>query len=89
MQKSLKEILYQKLKGHFHPQVFEIEDQSALHKGHVGVQKGSETHFKIKLNSPLFMGLSRIERHRLVYDVIGESLMSRIHALTLVLHDKL
>lgn len=88
MQESLKTALFQKLDTYFHPQLLQIEDQSHLHKGHVGVQNaGGETHFKIKLVSPQFRGLSRVERYRLVHEVLGSSLISKIHALTLVLHE--
>ena len=90
MKKSLKEVIFQRIDSHFNPQFLEIEDQSALHKGHMGIQNAQqeETHFKIKVDSQAFIGLSRIDRHRLVYDVLGPSLMSKIHALTIVILEK-
>ena len=42
-----------------------------------------ETHFRLTIVSTAFAGKSRIERHRLVHDVLAEELKDRVHALTL------
>ena len=44
---------------------------------------GGGDHFRAEIVSDRFAGLSRIDRHRLVYDVFGEELGGRIHALSL------
>jgi len=63
------------------PQALEIEDQSAAHAGHAGAGGGG--HFRLHIVSERFVGLSRLERHRLVHSVLAELLDSRIHALAL------
>jgi BolA protein len=47
------------------------------------VPPGSETHFKVVVVSALFEGKSLVERHRLVYDALGEEMRSGVHALTI------
>jgi acid stress-induced BolA-like protein IbaG/YrbA len=44
---------------------------------------GDGHHFNAVISSPSFAGLSRIAQHRLVYDVFGEELGGRIHALSI------
>ena len=44
---------------------------------------GGGDHFRATVTSPAFAGLSRIEQHRLVYDVFGEEVGGPIHALSL------
>lgn len=61
----------------------EITDESYMHKGHAGAREEGETHFNITIISENFDSLSRIERHRLIYDILSEELKDRIHALKL------
>lgn len=63
------------------PSVLEIKDESAAHAGHAGA--GSGGHFRLHVVSERFVGLSRLERHRLVHSVVAELLGSSIHALAL------
>ena len=44
---------------------------------------GGGDHFQATVASAGFAGLSRIEQHRLVYDVFGEEIGGAIHALSL------
>ncbi|MGZ6294950.1 MAG: BolA family protein [Candidatus Limnocylindrales bacterium] len=44
---------------------------------------GDGQHFRAEVVSPAFSGLSRIQQHKLVYEVFGEELGARIHALSL------
>ena len=44
---------------------------------------GDGHHFQAVVSAPAFSGLSRIARHRLVYDVFGSELGDRIHALSI------
>jgi stress-induced morphogen len=44
---------------------------------------GGGDHFRAEVVSNRFTGLSRIERHRLVYDVFGAEVGGPIHALSL------
>jgi BolA protein len=59
-----------------------IQDESALHAGHEGAKSGGG-HFRLQIISQDFNGLSRIQRHRLVYDALHELMVKDIHALAI------
>jgi stress-induced morphogen len=44
---------------------------------------GGGDHFRAEVVSARFQGLSRIEQHRLVYDVFGDEVGGAIHALSI------
>jgi stress-induced morphogen len=44
---------------------------------------GGGDHFRAEIVSDRFAGLSRIEQHKLVYDVFGEEVGGPIHALSI------
>jgi BolA protein len=73
-----------KLESAFAPLSLDIEDESARHAGHAGARPEGETHFRVRILSQSFAGVSRVERQRKVYAVLAEELASRVHALTLV-----
>ena len=66
------------------PTQLDIRDDSELHRGHAGHREGGESHFHIRIASPAFKGLTRLQRHRLVHQTLGD-IMPRIHALSLEL----
>lgn len=47
---------------------------------------GGGDHFKATVTAAAFAGRSRIEQHRLVYDVFGAEIGGPIHALSLKTH---
>ncbi|HEX2541182.1 MAG TPA: BolA family protein [Caldimonas sp.] len=58
-----------------------VEDDSHLHAGHAGAREGR--HFSVRICSPRFEGLSRVARHRLVYDALQGLIPLGIHALAI------
>lgn len=68
------------------PSRMEVIDESELHRGHAGWREGGQTHFRIRLASPRFADLSRVARHRLVHETLGD-IVPRIHALALELEE--
>lgn len=66
------------------PTQLEIFDESESHRGHSGFREGGESHFRIRMTSPAFTGLTRLQKHRLVHDTLGD-IVPRIHALALEL----
>lgn len=66
------------------PTLLEVIDESEQHRGHAGWREGGSTHFRIRMASPAFAGLSRLQRHRLVHGALGD-IVPRIHALALEL----
>lgn len=59
--------------------------EAAIAGAHAEVQDttGGGDHFRATVTAAAFAGLSRIEQHRLVYDVFGEEIGGAIHALSL------
>jgi stress-induced morphogen len=51
--------------------------------GAIASVTGDGHHFNAVITAPAFAGLSRIAQHRLVYDVFGEEVGGRIHALSI------
>lgn len=43
----------------------------------------TETHFRVEVVSPAFEGRSRVERHRMVTDLLEDELRERVHALSI------
>jgi stress-induced morphogen len=51
--------------------------------GAVASVTGDGHHFNAVVSAAAFQGLPRIAQHRLVYDVFGDELGDRIHALSI------
>ena len=64
------------------PTALEVQDDSHLHAGHAGAREGR--HFTVRVTSPVFNGLTRVARHRLVYDAVRTLIAEGIHALEIV-----
>ena len=63
------------------PTLLAVHDDSHLHAGHAGAREGR--HFSVHIVSERFAGLSRVARHRLVYDCLGLLIPRGIHALAI------
>lgn len=63
------------------PAVLEVHDDSAAHAGHAGAREGR--HFSVRIESERFDGLSRVARHRLVYDALRSLIPQGIHAIAI------
>ena len=66
------------------PTELQIEDESDRHVGHAGARDGAR-HFRLRLVSARFPGLTRLQRHRLVYDCLDSLIPRGIHALAMTL----
>lgn len=66
------------------PEECAVDDESRLHAGHAGAASGGG-HYRLRLVSARFEGLSKVARHRLVYDALHEMMPQDIHALAMTL----
>ena len=66
----------------FEPAELEVIDESHLHAGHEGARDG-RGHFRVRVVSPAFEGMSAIQRHRAVYAALGSLMETDIHALAI------
>lgn len=69
------------LRAALEPLELVVRDDSHLHAGHAGAREGR--HFSVQIVSPRFNGLSRLARHRLVYDSLNALIPRGIHALAI------
>jgi BolA protein len=63
------------------PESLAVQDDSHLHAGHAGAREGR--HFSVRVVSDRFLGLTRVARHRLVYDSLQSLIPRGIHALAI------
>jgi BolA protein len=61
----------------------EVVDESHLHEGHAGSRPGGQTHYRVYIVSEAFRGKSRIDRHRMVNDILRAELQGGVHALAI------
>ena len=73
--------IQRELQSSLQPDLLEVHDDSHLHAGHAGAREGR--HFTVRIVSPRFTGLSRVARHRLVYDSLHSLIPRGIHALAI------
>lgn len=76
---KIKDLLIQALA----PAHIDIYDDSASHAGHKGVQETGGGHFYATIVSSAFEGRTRIRRHQMVYEALGELMRTDIHALSI------
>jgi stress-induced morphogen len=69
------------------PSATELEERitAALPGAHVRVEDltGGGDHFRAEVVSDRFEGLTRIQQHKLIYDVFGDEVGGPIHALSI------
>ena len=72
-------IIRQKLEQALKPDLIEIIDHSAAHAGHAGNKGGG--HYNVTLVSEQFEGKSLVQRHQMIYQILGDMMKDEIHAL--------
>jgi BolA protein len=80
---TVRATITDKLTAAFAPLSLAVIDESENHRGHGGWREGGETHFRVRLVSAAFAGKSRLDRHRMVNQVLDAELKSRVHALAI------
>lgn len=88
---SIQASIEEKLKRAFSPERLSVINESHLHAGHHHVESGhhaefdgkGETHFRVRVVSSAFTGMSRIERHRAINALLADELEGGVHALAL------
>jgi BolA protein len=83
---SIREQIHARLTERLQPSVLTVLDESAAHAGHAGANAdGQGSHIRVCIASPLFAPLSRVQRHRLVYDALQDFIDQGLHALAIEL----
>lgn len=82
MNSSRKNKIEHCLQMHFHPSFLDVINESSNHR----VPDGAETHFKLVIVSHQFDGLTRIQRHRMVLDLLKDEFSQGLHACGMSLY---
>ncbi len=78
--------IHARLTERLQPSALNVIDESAAHAGHAGANaSGQGSHIRVCIASPLFTTLSRVQRHRLVYDALQDFIDQGLHALAIEL----
>ena len=82
MSEATMHTIEERMRADLAPAALDLFDESAMHAGHAGAASGGG-HYRMRIVSLRFAGLSRIARHRLVYDSLSDLMRNAIHALTI------
>lgn len=78
--------IHARLTERLQPTALEVVDETAQHAGHAGASPtGRGSHVRVRIASPLFTGMGRVQRHRLVYDALQDFIDQGLHALAIEL----
>jgi len=84
MTTGMKDRIGQKLAQGLQPSVLEIINDSKRHAGHAGDDGSGESHFNVLIVSLAFSGKTRVERQRMVYDLLADEMgKGSLHALSI------
>lgn len=70
------------LKDNFKIYELEVRDISELHRGHSGYIKGEETHFEILVISDDFKNKTKLQRHKLLNNLLKSEFSNTLHSAT-------
>lgn len=73
----------QLLTAAFSPTRLGVINDSARHHDHSGDDGSGESHFTVEIESAAFIGLSRLERQRMINRALGDIPGARVHALAI------
>ena len=83
---TLSEQIHARLTERLQPTELHVIDESAQHAGHAGANaSGQGSLMRVRIASPLFTSLTRVQRHRLVYDALQDFIDQGLHALAIEL----
>jgi BolA protein len=80
---SATDTIKAKLTSKFAPAFLDVIDESMLHHGHAGWREGGETHFRVRIATRHFDGMSRVAQHRAINEALDAELKGRMHALAI------
>lgn len=88
---SIQQTIEEKLLSVFAPERLVVLNESHLHAGHHHSGSGhhgafdgtGETHFRVRIVSSVFAGMTRIARHRAVNEALAGELEAGVHALAI------
>ncbi|PYD47976.1 BolA family transcriptional regulator [Novacetimonas pomaceti] len=77
------------LRDHLSPVELRVHDDSARHAHHVGIRdngvQAGESHYNVLVISDAFSDMNRVQRSRLVHELLAAEFAGGMHALSLTL----
>ena len=70
-----------KLEEAFEVESLQIIDESHKHAGHASAKGGG--HFIVQIVSKDFEGKGPVQRHRMIFDAMGDLMHTEVHALSI------
>ncbi len=88
---SIQQRIETKLRQAFSPERLDVINESHQHAGHHHADSGhhatfdgsGETHFRVRIVADRFAGMSRVDRHRAVNELLADELKGGVHALAI------
>jgi BolA protein len=80
---DIRHLIETSLQAALRPERLVVLDESAAHAGHAGYREGGQSHFRVRVVSPAFVGCSRVDRHRMVNDALKPAFALGVHALAI------
>ena len=74
-------LIRERLTAALAPSRLDIMDESHKHAGHA--QSGGAGHYMVDIVSEAFADKTPMQRHRLVYEALGDAMNTEIHALSI------
>jgi BolA protein len=65
------------------PLSLDIVDESYKHAGHTGARESGGGHFALTIVADAFSGKKPLQRHRMIYEALGDAMQTEIHALSI------
>ncbi|MCP4923693.1 MAG: BolA family transcriptional regulator [bacterium] len=78
-QEQLQDLLQEK----FSIRYLDVIDESHKHKGHASAPKEGQSHFQVLIITDDFKDKSRVMRHKMVYEALGNAFEEGVHALSI------
>lgn len=80
---TIESRMREKLMISLRPTRLDVVNESHLHAGHRSSPGTGQSHFRVLIVSEAFSGKSRVERHRMVNDLLSDELKNGVHALAI------
>ena len=79
---TIPEKIEERLREGLGAEEIRIEDLSEKHRDHPGASGGGG-HYRVHVRAAAFRDLPLLDRHRMVYEALGDMMRREIHALAL------
>ena len=76
-------MIRERLTEAFSPISLDIRDESHKHAGHAGARESGGGHFMVTIVADAFSGKKPLQRHRMIYEALGDAMQTDIHALSI------